>query len=161
VALVDRRVGSREGSGLDRDATLASAVARINLLRRVLSTAPVSVMARRPRPELTEAVVALANGARAILHLSFGSGRSESRLRIDGDRGVLLATPLFVAWRKRGWPIFVPILVPGVSPSDAVGSSGDDRRWAEALADAVMQSDRTRRLISLATVAPGAPVKAR
>jgi hypothetical protein len=124
----------------------------------ILGAAPVSIAARASRAawspydhgSTTEAIIEMADGVRIQYHGSLTSNRTERAVWIDGASGVLWADLSRVWWRKRGWPVFVPILGRRAAPR---ADAGDGRAWGRALIDAAIESDRTGRIVRLDEVA--------
>jgi predicted dehydrogenase len=122
----------------------------------ILGAAPVSVVARAScapwspysHGSTTEAIIEMADGVRVQYHGTLTSHRTERAVWIDGASGVLWADASRVWWRKRGWPIFVPIIGRRGTRDDAAdaGASGP------ALIEAAMQSDRTGRIVGVDAV---------
>jgi predicted dehydrogenase len=127
----------------------------------ILGAAPVSVVARATRAawspydhgSTTEVIIEMTDGVRVQYHGSLTSNRSERAVWIDGASGVLWADLSRVWWRKRGWPVFVPIL----GRRGAAGATqADGRAWGRTLIDSAILSDRSGRVVHVDDIAAGA-----
>jgi hypothetical protein len=127
----------------------------------ILGTAPVSVVARATRAawspydhgSTTEVIIEMTDGVRVQYHGSLTSNRTERAVWIDGASGVLWVDLSRVWWRKRGWPVFVPILG---RRGEAGAMQADGRAWGRTLIDAAIQSDRSGRVVHVDDIAAGA-----
>jgi hypothetical protein len=179
VSVVDHQTNA----GTPRDARPVAPVAYVQLrtagirafeaLRSVLGVDPVAIVARsttapwceQQHGTLTEAVIEMKGNVRVLYHGSLVSNRDEYTIRVDGDRGVLRSSRWGIWWRKRGWPAFVPIwatVLPGrTHERRRPGANTEDSLWSAAMTDAVIQSDRTGRVVRLADLfSEGGPVNA-
>jgi hypothetical protein len=155
----------------------------LNRLRNILERDPVRILARCTRAawssyrhgSTTEAFVEMTGGLHVHYYGSLTSNRSEHALWLEGDRGVLWTDRSLIWWRKRGWPVFVPILARSVpagekpaGPTAEAGraferfrtavqsgqrpSSTDHELWAFAIVEAAIRSDRTRTTVAVSDV---------
>jgi predicted dehydrogenase len=158
VSFVDRRVpptGTPASASVPYAQLRDGAGAHFDALCAILGAAPVSVVARVTRAawspyahgSTTEAIIEMGDGARIQYHGSLTSNRVERAVWIDGASGVLWADLSRVWWRKRGWPVFVPILGRRTAAGAAQADGG--RAWGPLLIDAAIESDRTGRLVRL------------
>jgi predicted dehydrogenase len=137
----------------------------VDILLGIFRVNPVSVMARctaapwreQPHGTTTEAMLELEGDIHVQYHGSLFSNRDEYWLRIDGERGVLQRTRFCVWWRKRGWPLFVPIRFGGGRTGDA-DTKGGDSVWTSATVAAVIQSDRSGQRVRIADLFSAAGV---
>jgi hypothetical protein len=107
-------------------------------------------------------------------HGSLTSSRDGHALWIEGDRGALWTNRAHVWWRKRGWPLFVPLGVPTALSPDTPrriraattalldqfeaatlgrrvpDTSGEDHVWTLSMIEAAMLSDKTGRAVQTA-----------
>jgi hypothetical protein len=95
----------------------------------------------------------MADGVRLQYHGSLTSNRREQTLWIDGAAGVLWTDRSRVWWRKRGWPVFVPLLTRRARATEA---ARDKTPWGRRVVDAAMLSDRTGRVVRLDELAADA-----
>src|SRR5262245_47849402 len=120
VTWVDRRVLlSRNLELVDGDYWQLRGVAAHHFegLRAILAANPVSVMARcgkAPGSEqrhglTTEALLEMERNIHVHYYGSLISNRREDMLWIEGDAGVLRTDGGRIWWRKRGWPVFLPV----------------------------------------------------
>jgi len=80
-------------------------------LRAILGLKPATVIARvtGDRGSRTEALLEMEGNIHVQYHGSLVSNRNEFDLWIEGHHGVLWTDGARISWRKRGWPVFVPI----------------------------------------------------
>jgi len=168
VSVLDRRRTSEPAPGIDSDYVQlrtggASALA---LLRYILGAKPVSVLARCATPPwsarhgtITNAFVEMERDIHVHYHGSLIGAGDEYVIRVDGDRGVLRSNRQYIAWRKRGWPVFVPIWMtirPGArSETPEAGAPTEDARWSNALSEAVVRSDQSGQIVRMADLPNG------
>jgi hypothetical protein len=164
VSLVDHRTNAgapRDGSHVNYVQLRTVGIYAFETVRRVLGVNPVNIVARctpAPWPEqqhgvITEAIVEMEGNIHVQYHGSLTSNCDEYALRIDGDRGVLRSSRRSIWWRKRGWPMFVPIwsTLPGRTLEQRQpGTHSEDRRWSVAMSEAAVESDRTGRVVRVA-----------
>jgi predicted dehydrogenase len=167
ITVVDRRTngGGRHESAPGEYAQLRTAAIHVfDSLRRVLGTNPLNIVARcttppwheRPHGATTEALVEMDGNIHVQYYGSLVSSHDEYTLRVHGDRGVLRSSHWCISWRRRGWPLFVPIwftagrermLQHGRPPS-----GGEDALWSVAMIEAAIRSDRSGRVVPVADV---------
>jgi predicted dehydrogenase len=172
LSCTDRRADS--GSAPESGAycqLLSVGIHHLEMLRRVLGTDPVSLIARCSRSSpsryqhgLTTEIF-LEMGKDIHLHYfgSLTSNRNELTLWIEGDKGVVRADQSRVWWRKRGWKFFAPLFFQKVSYSKGAlapkawldqlssalsggqGSKVDERNalWPVSMVEAIRRSDET------------------
>jgi hypothetical protein len=164
ASLIDRRSATEVHAAVDPEHVQlhVSGAAAFETLRFVLAMNPVSVVSRfttapwrpRQRGEITEALIEMEGRIQVQYYGSLSSHRDQYTFRVDGDRGAVRSSRWCISWRKRGWPVFVPIWF-RVWPSAARSgrSDGDrDDRWPAALVDAAIRSDRTGQVVRVADV---------
>ena len=160
----------------------------LNRLRGILGCEPVRILARCSSPPwsksgsgaTTEAFVEMTGGLHVHYHGCLASHRQEHSLWLEGDQGVLWTDRTLIWWRKRGWPVFVPIPSRGRATPDAVpedparvletfqaavkaGRQPDGSQsglWALSIAESAIRSDRTRTTVAIgdlfdSSTAPG------
>ncbi len=123
--------------------TLAG-VGHFGSLARLFDSAPVSVMTRLAGSDAgnpcTEAFLTLDSNLHVQYFGSAGAGINEHILWIEGARGSAKTDGSNVWWRKRGWPVFVPVRIwprlAGYSPE-----ADDSALLAQAAADLQRSSD--------------------
>jgi len=164
VSLVDHR----PNAGLSRDHVnylqlRTAGIYAFETLRRVLGVNPVNILARctaapwhdQQHGTITEAIVEMEGNIHVQYHGSLTSIGDEFALRIDGDRGVLRSSGRSIWWRKRGWPMFVPIwsTLPGRRLEQRqVGTDSEGSLWSVAMSEAAIESDRTGRVVRVAAM---------
>ncbi len=198
VSCVDRRAqrgASDAPTDLPYPQLQQAAAHHFDSARSILGVNPVTAMARATRApwspfahgSTTEAILEMDGGLRFQYHGSLTSNRDEHALWIEGDTGVLWTDRRRVWWRKRGWPIFLPLRARTVLAGDAARppldgtasllagfeaatlgrqtpeTSGEDNVWTLSMVEAAMRSDRTgavadvRELLAAAGLMPSAP----
>jgi hypothetical protein len=165
VSIVDRlaNAGRPDESGPADYAQLRSAaIPALEALRRVLGVNPVTIAARcttppwrgRPHGATTDALVEMEADIHVHYYGSLVASHDEFTIRVHGDRGVLRSSLRHISWRKRGWPVFVPIWVTvgrgGMLQHHRPGSGGEGARWSAAMTFAAIRSDRTGRIVPIA-----------
>lgn len=186
VSCVDRLVPrSRNLEPVDGDypQVLKVAAHHFDVLRSVLAANPVSAMARcgkapgneQRHGSTTEALLEMDRNIHVQYHGSLIANRREHMLWIEGDAGVLRTDGGRIWWRKRGWPVFLPIrwgaarnsdVAPGHRREAAAAllhemraavvdgrqpeTSGEDNLWTLAMVEAVIRSDKTGRVVEVA-----------
>ena len=162
VSCIDRRSDPARADGaanLDYAQVLALGADDLNRLRNILGRDPVRMLARCTRAawstyrhgSTTEAFVEMTGGLHIHYYGSLTSNRSEHALRLEGDRGVLWTDRSLIWWRKRGWPVFVPIRSRSV-PAGGKSAKPDDEPWTLAIVEAAIRSDRTRTTVDVSDV---------
>lgn len=185
VSCLDRRARPARGSDLahaDYPQLWNVAARHFDGLRAVLAANPVSVMARcgnAPASEYrhgstTEALLEMERNIHLQYHGSLTANRDEHVLWIEGEAGVLWTDGVRIWWRKRGWPVFLPIRW-GRTPAGDAGArpregaatmlqqlrsavvegrppepSGEDNLWTLSMVEAVMRSDQTEKAVGVA-----------
>lgn len=183
VSCVDRRRHRPEANFMQADHAqlLQAAPDHFDSVRNILGLNPVSVFARCTKAawspyrhgSTSEAIVEMEAGVYVQYHGSLTSGRDEHSLWIDGDRGTLWTDRAHVWWRKRGWPLFVPVLALNADAFDAARrirrgmqalldqlqaatfsnrtpeTIGDDNIWTLSMIEAAIRSDKTSCVTSI------------
>jgi predicted dehydrogenase len=183
VSCIDRRADPARSDGatnVDYAQVLALGADDLNRLRNILGRDPIRILARCTRAawstyrhgSTTEAFVEMTGGLHIHYYGSLTSNRSEHALWLEGDRGVLWTDRSLIWWRKRGWPVFVPLRsrsVPGgersAGSTEEAGralerfraavqagqspSSTDHELWTLAIVEAAIRSDRTRTTVAV------------
>jgi predicted dehydrogenase len=195
VSCMDRRSRLARGSEPTRaeySQVVDVAAHHFDSLRAVLGVNPVNVMARcgsAPSGEhgqrsRTEALLEMERNIHLQYHGSLTPDRDEHLLWIEGDTGVLRTDGVRIWWRKRGWPVFLPIRWGRTPAGDALTppregtdkllqeltaavvegrvpeTSGEDHLWTLSMVEAVMRSDRTGKVVGVAellSAAAGVP----
>lgn len=164
VSLVDHRPNAgapRDGDHVTYVQLRTAGIYAFETLRRVLGVNPVNIVARctaapwheQQHGAITEAIVEMERNIHVQYHGSLTSNREEYALRIDGDRGVLRSSRRSIWWRKRGWPLFVPIWStwPGRTLEQREAETdSEDSLWSVAMSEAAIESDRTGRVVRVA-----------
>jgi len=164
VTIVDRRhPAPSPGSDPDYVQLRTGGASALASLRHTLGVKPISVLARCTNASwsarhgtITNAFVEMERNIHVHYHGSLMAARDEHLIRVDGDRGVLQSNRQYIAWRKRGWPVFVPIWItiqPGARSESR--DAGEDARWAIALSEAVVRSDQSGRIVQMADLLDG------
>jgi predicted dehydrogenase len=186
ASCIDRRSGfsGEHGlSSLDYAQVLAVGAGDVNRLRSILGRDPVRILARCTNAawstyrhgSTTEAFVEMTGGLHVHYYGSLTANRSEHALWLEGDQGVLWTDRSLIWWRKRGWPVFVPIRSRSVpaddrpfKPTELAGQllerfhaavqsgrspeSADNELWALAILETAIRSDRTRTSVAVSDV---------
>jgi len=177
VSCIDRRSRSAnakhavgEGSQLGR-----FGASQLLEICDLFDSPPLNVMARvtgmAGAGSYTEAYLELRDRTHIHYFGSLDAGIDEHTLWIEGTKGSLRTNGRSVWWRKRGWPVFVPVR-PGLPQSDSADSTGFgrvaaliDRRSADAgpddlplieLTAVAMESGRRQRPMKLSQDMAGA-----
>ena len=178
VSCVDRR--SLPPTNDDRAQTrhvqlIHVAIDHFDTLRSIVGLNPTSAIARSTRApwsqyrhgSTSEAIVEMEGGVSVQYHGTLTSSRDEHSLWIDGDKGTLWTNRTHVWWRKRGWPLFVPVLTrkahAGGRSRDGMPvllaqlqaatlekqppeTSGEDNIFSLSMIEAAILSDKTGRV---------------
>ena len=188
VSCVDRQLRSEtrdDRAGSDYAQLLDVALHDFDSLSRIFNLQPVNVIARCTSPSwsphrhgaTTEAFVELSGDLHLHYYGSLASNRTEHSLWVEGQQGVLWTDRKRVWYRKRGWPVFLP-LPTRTAPADARARSGADtgaveafrtatlrgqmpdpsegQIWTLAIVEAAIRSDKTRSAIAVADLFPAA-----
>jgi predicted dehydrogenase len=180
VTFIDKRAGGAEnapGKNESYAQLQQTGISHFDALRHIIAADPIFAMARTTKApwspyahgSTTEASFGWANNICVQYHATLTGNQTEQSLWIDGTTGVLKTDGRRVWWRKRGWPIFVPLLRrnSGNQPSalqafkhgpTSQEFSALDRVASIALFEAAIASDRARRLASVADLAAAAGI---
>jgi predicted dehydrogenase len=185
VSCLDRRSRPASGNDLahgDYPQLWDVAAQHFDSLRAVLAANPVSVMARcgnAPGSEYrhgstTEALLEMDGNVHVQYHGSLTANRDEHVLWIEGQAGVLRTDGVRIWWRKRGWPVFLPIRWGRTPAGDALTHpregtaallqqlraavvdgrrpepAAEDTLWTLSMLEAVMRSDKTEKVVGIA-----------
>jgi predicted dehydrogenase len=121
VSCVDRRslpAGNDDRAQTSHVQLIRVAIDHFDTLRSILGLNPTSAIARSTRApwsqyrhgSTSEAILEMEGGVYVQYHGTLTSSHDEHSLWIDGDKGTLWTNRTHVWWRKRGWPLFVPVL---------------------------------------------------
>jgi predicted dehydrogenase len=185
VSCMDRRsrpAGGSDVAGAEYPQVVDVATHHFDTLRAILGVNPVSVMARCGTSSWsaygpgsrTEALLEMERNIHVQYHGSLTPNRDEHMLWIEGDTGVLWTDGVRIWWRKRGWPVFLPVRWGRRPPGDArtpprevtalllqelkaavvegrrPETNGEEYLWTLSMVEAVMRSDKTARVVGIA-----------
>jgi predicted dehydrogenase len=188
VSCIDRRLrpDTRDDlAGVEYAQLLNVAVHDFDSLRRIFDLQPVSVIARCTSPSwsphrhgaTTEAFVQLSGELHLHYYGSLASNRTEHSLWVEGQQGVLWTNRARVWYRKRGWPVFLPLPTRSAPADTSVRPGGDNgaleafrtatlrgqmpdpsqgQIWTLAIVEAAIRSDKTRSAVAVADLFPAA-----
>lgn len=139
ISCIDRRPSTLESSG-DNDLLnnlAATCASRLAGICELLGQKPASLIARsmhNDRVTCLQAFLQISEQIGIHYFATFDDGPSEHELRIEGSAGSLRTNGNSVWWRKRGWPVFIPIRIGLFSAtSDARLRSAPDDELASAI----------------------------
>jgi len=124
----------------------------------MFDSAPAAVMARLTQTDdggsRTEAFLEVQGGTHVHYSGMLGDDAGSHILWIEGTKGSLRTDGRGIWWRKRGWPLFVPIVPRWLRPGSPHPAGSEPR--VDELVEAAVESSREGRQVGLPQRAPEA-----